>query len=90
MGHATADDMVEHFDASTEGLDKNKLLQISMDGPNVNWKFHKEMQSKSIAETGKSLIMIGSCGLHIIHSAFKDGFDASTWSIAKLLLSLFR
>ena len=26
MGHATADDMVEHFDASTECLDKNKLI----------------------------------------------------------------
>ena len=42
MGHATADDMVEHFDASTEGLDKNKLLQISMDGPNVNWKLERK------------------------------------------------
>ena len=56
----------------------------------MNWKFHKEMQSKSVAETGKSLIMIESCGLHIINGAFKDGFDASTWSMAKLLLSLFR
>ena len=59
---------------STEGLDKNKLLQICMDGANMNWKFHKEMQSKSIAETGKSLIMIGSCGVHIIHAAFEGGF----------------
>lgn len=41
MGNATANDMVTHF---TNGvidspLNMNNILQISMDGPNVNWKF---------------------------------------------------
>ena len=33
--------------------------------------------------------MVGSCGLHIMHGAFKDGSDASTWPIEKLLMSLY-
>ena len=90
MGHATADEMMEHFDSCTEGVDKNKLIQISMDRPNVNWKFHREMQSKLTNETGKSLIMVGSCGLHIMYGAFKDESDAWTWPIQKLLVSLYR
>ena len=89
MGHATADEMMEHFDSCTEGVDKNKLIQISMDRPNVNWKFHREVQSKLTNETGKSLIMVGSCGLHIMYGAFNDGSDASTWPIQKLLVSLY-
>ena len=39
MGHATADDVVAHFRSALEGLHLNHILQISMDGPNVNWKF---------------------------------------------------
>ena len=35
MGHATHD-----FKKAHQGLDiVHKLLQVSMDGPNVNWKF---------------------------------------------------
>ena len=90
MGHATAKDMVEHFSSCTEGLAMSKLLQLSMDGPKVNWRFHSEIQSKITDETGKSLIMVGSCGLHVVHGSFRDGSDASTWPVQKLLQSLFR
>ena len=38
MGHATADEVVEHFRSALKGLRLNQILQISMDGPNVNWK----------------------------------------------------
>ncbi|XP_070554389.1 uncharacterized protein [Ptychodera flava] len=89
MGHATAEDMVEHFDECTEGLNKRKMLQISMDGPNVNWKFHRLMQNKQTSTTDKSLLNVGSCGLHIVHGAFKDGAAASGWPIQDLLKSLY-
>ena len=46
MGHATAVDMVEVFNKATEGLNCKSLLQLSMDGPNVNWKFHELINSQ--------------------------------------------
>jgi len=39
MGHAKADDMVTFIETATSDLDLSDLLQLSMDGPNVIWKF---------------------------------------------------
>jgi len=39
MGHAAADDMVTVLETATSDLDLSDLLQLSMDGPIVNWKF---------------------------------------------------
>ena len=53
MGHATANDllvkMTEYLNSKKIG--KSKILQISMDGPNVNWKFHDLLQEQ-ISEAG--------------------------------------
>jgi hypothetical protein len=35
-----------------------------------------------------TLVDIGSCGLHIVHGAFRDGAKDSEWDIGKLLSSL--
>jgi hypothetical protein len=42
MGHATAADLTS-FQEATKDLSFSKLLQISMDGPNVNKKFLKDL-----------------------------------------------
>ena len=73
MGHATATDMVCHFKEATAQLNMRNVLQLSMDGPNVNWKFHDLMNEDMQTDFGKSLINIGSCGLHVVNGAFKDG-----------------
>ena len=41
VGHATAQDMVQHFNTGVinSGLNIKNMVQISMDEPNVNWKF---------------------------------------------------
>lgn len=90
MGHATSEDMVEHFENCTEGLNIGRMLQISMDGPNVNWKFHRLMQEKISMTFNQSLLSIGSCGLHIVHGAFKDGAAASAWPVQDVLKSLHK
>ena len=40
VGHCTADDLLDHFDHFMKdfGLDVEYLLNIGMDGPNVNKK----------------------------------------------------
>lgn len=46
MGHATANDLLEKMTVclNSNKIDISKILQISMDGPNVNWKFHDLLQ----------------------------------------------
>lgn len=46
MGHATAEDMNIAFETATSGLHMTNCLQLSMDGPNVNWKFHEIVQRR--------------------------------------------
>ena len=57
-----------------------------MDGPHVNWKFHKIFSRNLERECSTKLIDIGSCGLHIIHNAFKC--EAKVFEIENVLNSL--
>ena len=45
LGKGDADHLVKSFLQNTETLQLGKLIQIGMDGPNVNLKFHREMVS---------------------------------------------
>ena len=38
MGHSTAKDLLEDLKSTLSKLNNRKLLQISQDGPRVNWK----------------------------------------------------
>ena len=42
-GHATAVDLLTHFKQGISRLDPKRRLQVSMDGPNVNWKFYTDL-----------------------------------------------
>ena len=46
MGHSRAQDILEHFLIGIGYLQLKHVTQVSMDGPNVNWAFHKQLQSK--------------------------------------------
>ena len=41
IGHVRHQDLFEHFISPL--LDLKKLLQVSIDGPNVNWAFFSEL-----------------------------------------------
>lgn len=88
MGHATAADMEKVFETSTSNLHMQNCLQLSMDGPAVNWKFYDTIQSRLQKEKHKSMLNTGSCGLHIVHGAFKHGIDASGWNVDEFLKSI--
>ncbi|GBN82849.1 hypothetical protein AVEN_222884-1 [Araneus ventricosus] len=76
-GHAKADDILSAFYQCVEKLKLSKILQISMDGPNVNWKFFENLQADLKKEYSHEALSIGSCGLHILHNSFKYG-ESST------------
>ena len=63
MGHAAAEKMVSVFETAASDLHLGNLLQLSKDGPNVNWKLYDLIQSRLQKDCHKSMLTTGSCGL---------------------------
>ena len=82
--------MLEHFNSCVESIEKNKILQVFSDGPNVTLSFLKTPDEHRRDDELNLLIDIGTCGLHTIHNSFKHGENESNWNIKKLLNSRFK
>src|SRR6267154_583099 len=87
LGHASADKLEEVIMKFIEdqNLSVRKLLQLSMDGPNVNLSFQRKMNAELLEKGVHKLIDIGTCSLHPVHTAFMEGieslpFDAEEFS----------
>lgn len=89
MGHSTAEDLLKEFYTIVKSLNLSKLLQISMDGPSVNWSFYNALQKDLEKEFNCVSANIGTCGLHILNNAFRKGASAADWNISSVLVSLF-
>ena len=77
------------FEEATEQLDLKKLIQISMDGPNVNWKLLDSIaEDISSNEHYPILLNVGSCSLHVVDRTFRNGMKQTNWGIDLLLKSL--
>ena len=59
------------------------LIQVGMDGPDVNIKLLKMIQAERSENEQHQLIDIGSCGPHTIHNAFKTGAESTGWGMKK-------
>ena len=75
---------------STELQDLSKLLQLSMDGPNVNWDVLKLMSTHQEEKEYPNIISIGSCSLYIIHGALQSGINLQDWDLVYLMYNLFK
>lgn len=60
-----------------------------MDGPNVNWKFISLLENYVDQTHDSKFLNIGSCGLHIVHGAFKDAITVSKWTIEQFFTDIF-
>ena len=89
LGKACAVDLVDKFEVLDKEISLENLLQLSMDGPSVNILTHKKVSSEILIKKYKhDLLDIGSCGLHQVHNAFKDGLQKSGWDVASFLKGL--
>ena len=62
LGHATSGDLLENFNNSLVRLHLPKIIQISVDGLNVNWcSYDKIVKNREEMELHQ-LINIGSSG----------------------------
>ena len=64
------------------------MLQLSMDGPNTNWKVFELLFSYRNEKEWSNLVDLGSCGLHLGHGAFQTGIKATNWEIEKELKAI--
>ena len=88
LGKSSINDICSHFEQCLGLLEKEKLLQVSSDGPNVNLLFLKVFTEKCKDEELSQLFDLGTCGLHIAHNAFKHGEKALDWQLKKLMSSM--
>ena len=73
-GHTTTEDLKLKFEEATQNLDTKRMVQVSLDESNVNWKMlHKITVERSSAEHYPGLINVGSCSLHVVHGTFRSG-----------------
>ena len=77
MGHATTADVLTHLKNGMALLNPSSLVQISMDGPKVNWKFYRNIFQERKGEELTDLLNIGSCSLHVAHVSFEKGAKES-------------
>ena len=90
LGHTTAKDLKRAFEECTEKLDLKNLIQVSMDGPNINWKIlDLIVEDRNSNETYPNLLDVGSCSLHVVHGTFRTGIKETGWEIDLLLKSLY-
>ena len=90
LGKAAAANILKSFKSSMNGLDKEKLPQVSMDGPNVNTKFLSNLNEERWDQESSQLISIETCEMHTVQNVFKNGENASGWKFKMLLSSMFK
>ena len=69
LGHATAVRLREEFSDAISKICAARVIQVSLDGPNVNLKFLREYQRVKSRGRYSKVLDIGSC-----HGAFQAGF----------------
>ena len=88
LGKATAEDLLKAFHSGLEHLHMDSILQVSMDGPKVNWAFYDKLVNEQ-ADDAAHFLETGSCGLHIMHGAFQSGHNATDWKVNEVLSALW-
>ena len=78
VGRCPAEALLEHFFHFIQELklDLDNLLNLGMDGPNVNKKFEHDLKEELEKNNDNSFISCGSCPLHTVHNAFGKGMES--------------
>ena len=86
MSHVIANDLLENFSTVINNVyGGNRMFQVSMDESLTNWKFFNLLQKDGVEKEQHNFIDIGSCSLHIRHSAFKAEAESSGWNMKAIL-----
>ena len=83
-----SNNLIEKLLESTKLLDLSKLLQLSLDGPNVNWDVLKLRSAHQGEKEHPNIISVGSCSLRI-HGALQSGINSQDWELAKIFRTMY-
>jgi hypothetical protein len=90
LGRACAKNLVDSF--CSLKVDLKGMVQVSMDGPNVNLATYRDLENHMDNAFDTGLLNLGSCGLHQVHNAFRAAFSSqesdSNWDVGKFLRAL--
>ena len=50
LGHTINNDLLDTFKTSQANIDTDKIFQVTVDGPSVNWKFYELLSSEETSE----------------------------------------
>ena len=92
MGHGDAVNCLENLLGVLYELDYvHKLIQLGMDGPNVNWKLHFLLKEKRLSKDHESpiLLEVGSCSTHVLHGAYNTAQSVTDCGLVKILKSCY-
>ena len=90
FGHGTAIDLYNIMESHVQSnLGFYDFIQVSMDGPNVDWALYDRLQDALAEGHDRQLLNIGSCGLHTVHNCFKQGVESTSWEISQILQALY-
>ncbi|XP_046393340.1 uncharacterized protein LOC124161149 isoform X1 [Ischnura elegans] len=92
LGRSRATDLISAYCTAIPRSVQSHVLMVGMDGPNVNVKFLKDLQIYMKTEFGEDeplLLLMGSCGLHVVHNSFKEGVSKCGWNIVMFLRALY-
>ena len=67
-GNPIYTDLYQEFSSALKEFDCNRLVQIFMNGPNVNLKFMNDIAKDRVSNEQPELIFISTCGLHVTWS----------------------
>ena len=90
LDHTANKDLLNNIENGTSMLNMKNLKQISMDGPNMNWKFFDCFINERKSEELPGLINTRSCSLHVLNNIFKTGANATGWNLHKLMKACFQ
>ena len=84
--HTTNKNLLMEFNKSVDIINLSKIIQVSMDATSVNLKFlHELVKHQEELEIEEKVIDIGTCGLHVMHGAFKCSIESTDWNIKETL-----
>ena len=81
FGHVTVNDLQSSFTSLVNDQILSKIVQVSMDGPNVNLKFLGLLIDQLEIQFEKSLLDMGSWSQHTLHGAFQNGHKNAKWNV---------
>ena len=67
VGHCFSKDLIQYFTSFCEDMkwEPDLMLQIGMDGPNVNTKFERDLSTQIFNNYGVLFLKLVSCSLHV-------------------------